>query len=112
VKSNDEPIGDRSWQGAVVPWSENGELVPHLLLAERLDSCVDVLSTWLDEQPGSQAREAYLDLLVGLCVSAEAMRAMARGDLPNCIEHMESAVHHLEHVGAGDISIPSSPSWY
>lgn len=112
MKSNDESIGDQSRRAAVVPWSESGELVPHLLLAERLDTCVDVLSTWLDEQPGAHAREAYLDLLVGLCVSAEAMRAMARGDLPDCIDHMESAVRHLEHVGAGDIRIPGSTSWY
>jgi hypothetical protein len=50
-------------------WPECEALVPQMAFAERLDFCVDELAEWLDDQTGKQARETYLDLLVGLCAA-------------------------------------------
>jgi hypothetical protein len=84
--------------------------VPQLAFAGRLDFYVDELAVWLQDQTGEQARETYLDLMVGLCTGAEAMRALARGDLTDCVDHMESAVRHLEQVDSLDIAIPGAAS--
>ena len=82
--------------------------MPQLVLADRLDRCVDELSPWLGWQPTGDARERYLDLMVGLCTGAEAMRALARGDVAECMDHLESSVRHLDRVQALDIVLPAS----
>jgi hypothetical protein len=94
--------------GAVRLWPGCDAFVPQLAFADRLDLCVDELAEWLEDQPGEQARETFLDLLVGLCTGAEAMRALARGDMTDCVDHMESAVRHLELVRSLDIVIPEA----
>jgi hypothetical protein len=96
--------------GAVGLWPDCEAFVPQLALAERLDFCVDELAEWLENQPGEHARETYLDLLVGLCTGAEAMRALVRGDMSDCADHLESAVRNLELVHALDIVIPDAPT--
>jgi hypothetical protein len=108
--------GDQSeqrWAGRFGPvddtmrlWQDCEAFVPQLALAERLDFCVDELAEWLEDQPGEQARETYLDLLVGFRTGADAMRALVRGDMSDCVNHLELAVHHLELVRALDIVIP------
>jgi hypothetical protein len=106
---NNEPLPNEEWDGAAAlfgTWPDSDALVPQLELAERLDYYVGELAPWLEEQPGEEARECYLDLMVGLCTSAEAMRALVRGDLADCVDHMESAVRHLEQVTPANIVIP------
>jgi hypothetical protein len=115
MTSGEQPYGrpqpGEGWDfvdGSPRLWSGHEALVPQLALAERLDFCVYELAEWLDDQPGERARETYLDLMVGLCTGAEAMRALARGDMTDCVDHMESAVRHLEQIHSLDIVIPGS----
>jgi hypothetical protein len=89
--------------------SVNDGLVPHLELAAQLERCVDQLIPWLDSQPTDHAHEACLDLMVGLSIGAEAMRAWARGDSAACAEYVSSAVRHLETVQPAVIDLPELP---
>jgi hypothetical protein len=84
--------------------------VPQIALADRLDGWVDELVSWLHDQPTEQDRTTYIDLMVGLSTGAEAMRAFARGDLSACVDHMHSAVRHLESVHELDIVVPDGPA--
>jgi hypothetical protein len=81
-------------------------LVPQIELADRWDRCVHELSPWLRRQPSGHAREAYLDLMVGLATGADAMRALVAGDAPVCVQHLESAVRHLRRVCPADLVTP------
>ncbi|GAA1027978.1 MULTISPECIES: hypothetical protein [Amycolatopsis] len=84
----------------------DGVLVPQAVLAGRLDSWVDRLLPWLDEQPCERSRQCYLDLLCGLCAGADALRALERGDLERSAERAKSAIVLLQPLGQDDIVLP------
>jgi hypothetical protein len=81
-------------------------VVPHLELADRLDLRVAALSRRLDEQPDPGARQTCVELMTGLSIGAEAIRALHRGDTRGCTSYLESALRHLRQVPAGAINLP------
>lgn len=70
-----------------------GPIDPCLLLADVLAERVDRLLPWVDRQANASTREAYLDLLVGLSASVEALRAT---DSPYFGDHVLLAIRSLE----------------
>ncbi|HEX3781149.1 MAG TPA: hypothetical protein VHX38_15925 [Pseudonocardiaceae bacterium] len=85
-------------------------VLPYLELANRFDRRVDQLTSEVHRQPDEAARESCVDLMVGLAVSAEAMRALQRGDTATGASHLAMAVQHLKQVTPGTIRLPSNPN--
>lgn len=106
LRGGDAPL----WLGAELAGDRLDEIVvPTLVLADLLDEWMAMLSPRLSEQPAA-TRETYLDLLVGLCAGADAMRAMASGDITTCIDSMQTAVRLLASVSPDRVAIPVAPS--
>ena len=70
-----------------------GPVDPRHLLADVLAERVERLLPWVDCQADALTREAYLDLLVGLSASVEALRAT---DSPFFGDHVLLAIRSLE----------------
>lgn len=75
------------------PVSLAGPVDPRLLLADVLAERVDRLLPWVDRQADQPTREAYLDFLVGLSASVEALRAT---ESPYFADHVLLAIRSLE----------------
>lgn len=71
----------------------DGPVDPRLLLADVLAECVDRLLPWVDHQVDQPTKEAYLDFLVGLSASVEALRATDRSTFG---DHVLLAIRSLE----------------
>jgi hypothetical protein len=70
-----------------------GPVDPRHLLADVLAERVDQLLLWVDRQTDVSTREAYLDLLVGLSASVEALRDIHS---PYFEDHVLLAIRSLE----------------
>jgi hypothetical protein len=84
-------------------------VVPHLELADRLDRCVDQLVQVSDRQPTPQAREYYVDLMVGLTNAAAAMRGSSTAG--EAASQLRSAIDHLRRVDTTGMYFPPGSAW-
>jgi hypothetical protein len=85
-------------------------VLPYLELASRFDQRVDQLTSEVARQPDEAAKESCVDLMVGLSVGAEAMRALHRGDAATGAAHLATAVQLLKQVTPGTIQLPPDTS--
>lgn len=86
-----------------------GPVDPRLLLADVLAERVDRLLPWVDRQADQPTKEAYLDLLVGLSASVEALRAT---DPSSFGDHVQLAIRSFEAARPMEtgFAIPTSPT--
>jgi len=86
-------------------------IVPHLELAAHLDQCVDELVQMSGDQSNAQARERYVDLMVGLAEAATAIRTSSAGDQEEATARLRSAIECLRRVDATELTFPSDYVW-
>ena len=67
-------------------------------IASHLDYCVDHLAPGVRHQPSAHAYEMYVDLMMGLAMTAESLRARARGDVCMSDQHQAAASACLSRV--------------
>jgi len=84
----------------------DGPVDPRLLLADVLAERVDRLLPWVDRQADQPTKEAYLDFLVGLSASVEALRAI---DSPYFGDHVMLAIRSLEAARPMETEFATGP---
>lgn len=67
-------------------------------VASRVGEVQEMLQPGLDLQPNEQAREGYLDMLTGIAMLSESVRAAARGDDEVANELVEGAREYGDRV--------------
>ncbi|MFE3173138.1 hypothetical protein ACFXPA_36310 [Amycolatopsis sp. NPDC059090] len=82
-----------------------GVVVPQLSLADRFDRWVDECVVISARQKTDEARERYVDLMVGLVDAAAAMRATARRDSIDAVTRLRSAVELLQSVDVAELEL-------
>ena len=111
MRDSADPAPDPAVGGEAPPapaWVDvpGGPASPYGLLADRLSARVEQLMPWLHWQRDEQARENYLDLLVGLSATAEGLSALRRGDSAIGTDHLTLAVRSFESVRASELLLP------
>ncbi|MER6764524.1 MULTISPECIES: hypothetical protein [Amycolatopsis] len=94
------------WSGPPRNWPDD-VVVPQLSLADRFDHWVDECVTLTAAQKTDEARERYVDILVGLLDAAAAMRATARRDPEEAVDRLRSAVKLLQGVDQAGLEFPA-----
>jgi hypothetical protein len=84
-------------------------MVPHLVLADRLDQYVDQLLPISREPSSTGTRERYVDLMMGLSGTATAMRASVDGDPADAASALRSAIEQLRRVDPAGLTLPPAP---
>ena len=67
-------------------------------IASHLDYCVDHLAPGVLHQPSPDAYEMYVDLMMGLAMTAQSLRARSRGDICLAEQHQATASACLSRV--------------
>ena len=72
-------------------------------MAAHLDEYVDHLMPGLAKQPNPYAHNMYVDLMMGLTLLADSVRARSRGDLASADGNWARAAECLERVSLDEI---------
>lgn len=67
-------------------------------IATRLDGRVDQLIAKAVAQPNARSRAMYIDLLMGIALTAESLRSRSSGDEVSAERHTARAAHYLAKV--------------
>lgn len=98
----------------LVPWFDDAHAQE---IAARLDVCVDRLVPGVAHQPTPYARTVYVDLMMGLALTAESVRARSLGDLSSADRHAATASRCLARVSLSEIvleadfDLPDGDGW-
>lgn len=88
-----------------------------LEIARWLDRCVDGLVPGVHVQPTPYAREMYVDLMMGLAMMAESLRARSQSDLTGADQDEATASRCFERVRfdelafEDDFRLPDGGMW-
>ncbi|MEU4250344.1 hypothetical protein AB0F15_23315 [Amycolatopsis sp. NPDC026612] len=87
--------------GAMLAPGGCDERVPGI--AAELDRCVDRLVAGVAKQPTPYTQTMYVDLLMGLTLTAESLRARHSGDGASAVRHAAKASECLTRVSMQDM---------
>ena len=100
-----------SWHRHLSTDSPHDVTLPHREMAIRLDGCVERLLPWVHLQPDEGARDGYVDLMVGLSIAAEAIRAAQRCEAEVSVSRLRSAIRYLRRAAASNMCLPHGRVW-